>query len=241
MNWYHHLMSFIVIGAGLTLVSCHKAPDQPKAAAQGAVEALQPGNKVQDKAKLAAAEYFENLTEAAATVPEPKLDVLISSATAAEKDVHLTLTANATTVVTAQLNALVDARKAMNRTDVAIASVEIYRALVSDLSREGVVPTAVNLLDYSGFRYTADLAATPVRWSDMSATMAFAQAQWTPLALNPKIDTALRARFDRAIFDMATAVSKQDVPLATKAAKSELDLVDELELRFPAPTSPAKG
>ena len=224
-----------------TLASCHKATDQTNAAAPGGGDVPRPENKVQDKAKLAAAEYFENLTEAAASATESKLDALISSATAAEKAVHLTPTAKATTHVTAQLNALANARTAMNRTDVAIASVEIYRALVSDLSREGVVPTAVNLLDYCGFRYTADLAATPVRWSDMNATMAFAKDQWKPLALNPKIGTALRARFDSAIFDMATAAKKQDAPLATKAAKTELDLVDELELRFPAPTSPAKG
>jgi molybdenum cofactor biosynthesis protein B len=59
--------------------------------------------------------------------------------------------------------------------------VEGYRLLVS-AAPQTKIPTAVNLLDYAGFRYDADLKARPVRWSDLKAAVEFANQQWNSIS-----------------------------------------------------------
>ena len=184
-----------------------------------------------DTAILAAAEPFEKLTETAFSAAPKDLDVTIGEVNAAAKSVRGSLSSPASTQLDERLAAITGARGSNNRADLAISAVEGYRVLVSNVSSSAKVPTAVNLLDYAGFRYDADLKASPVRWADTSQAAAFASTQWASIS-SRVTDSALRARVDRTLAGMAAAAKARNAPAAATAAKVELALVDELETFF---------
>ena len=115
-----------------------------------------------------------------------------------------------------------------DRTGVALSSVEGYRTLVESATDSGKVPTAVSLLDYAGFRYQANLTATPVRWDDMNKAVAFVVQKWSGIA-DRITDPALKADFTKSITDMSVAAKAKDAKAARAASTRELDLVDKLE------------
>lgn len=178
---------------------------------------------------LAAAEPFEKLTEIAFTAPLPEIDSTIVEARRAVDSVRTLLPAGSNTDT--MFAAIDQARKSENRADLALASIEIYRTLVSAVPAGTKVPAAVSLLDYAGFRYQADLKAVPVRWADMGSAMLFARGQWSDVA--PRItDAALKASFEKSLANMEKAVAKRDLASAQASATEELNLVDKLEAHF---------
>ncbi|MDB5450772.1 MAG: hypothetical protein JWQ52_1900 [Phenylobacterium sp.] len=179
---------------------------------------------------LAAAEPFEVLTEAAFTARLPVLDQAIATAVATAEHVRQALPPEARKELQTHLDAIAAARPTEDRAGVALASIEIYRMLVS-YAPPGPVPKEVNLLDYVGFRYDADRKAQPTRWDDMVEAAAFGQRTWT--AIEGRVaDRALHDRESQALRDMAEAARLQNAALAADAAKRELDLVDLLEAYF---------
>jgi hypothetical protein len=117
-----------------------------------------------------------------------------------------------------------------NRSEIALSSVEGYRILVSS-THEPKVSAAVGLLDYSGFRYNADLKTRPIRWSDMEKVLEYANGQWSSIS-NRITDEGLVTRFGAALGEMERAVIEKNVAKAEAAVKLELDLVDRLERYF---------
>lgn len=184
-----------------------------------------------DTAILAAAEPFEKLTETAFTAAPAALDATIGEVRAAAADVRGSLAADAAGGLDARLAAIDMARKADDRAGLAIAAVEGYRVLVSGVAPGAKVPTEVNLLDYAGFRYDADLKATPARWDDMKQAVSFGREKWAAIA--PRVtDAALKAKMDAALGGMAKALDSRDAKAAAVVAQRELALVDELETFF---------
>ena len=115
----------------------------------------------------------------------------------------------------------------------ALSAIEAYRVLVSAVTDNAKVPTEVSLLDYSGFRYDADLKASPIRWDDMAQAISFARKNW--VTISPRVKSAqLAADFEKTITDMDNAVVQRSKKLATSSVKTELDLVDQLENFFSA-------
>ena len=172
-------------------------------------------------ALMTAAEPFENLTEQAAIAPPSELaDGSSSALDQVQKD-----------RLASQLADITAAQKASDPTALALASVEGYRMLVESATDTGMTSRAVSLLDYAGFRYQANLAAKPVRWSDAEAAVNFADAQW--VTLSAKIaDASLRDQMSKSIADMHKAAQAKDPALAKSASNTELDLVDKLEAYF---------
>ena len=126
------------------------------------------------------------------------------------------------------------ARQKQDRAGLALSSIEAYRVLVSADTDKAKIPTEVSLLDYAGFRYDADLKASPVRWGDMSKAAAFARKNW--VALSSKVKSWPTAmEFEKTITDMEKAIFKKNKRLAAFSVKSELDLVDQLEKFFSTP------
>lgn len=123
------------------------------------------------------------------------------------------------------------ARQQNKRADLALASIEAYRVLVSSVTDSAKIPTEVSLLDYAGFRYDADLKASPVRWHDMQQAVDLAHKQWTVIASRLQ-GVPVAKRFEKAVKDMDQAVQQKDHALAAASVKSESDLVDELEKHF---------
>ncbi|HEV7386064.1 MAG TPA: hypothetical protein VGN89_14380 [Phenylobacterium sp.] len=218
--------------AALSLAGCDRkktAPPvapPPAGAATPALDAAQAG-------LLAAAEPFEALTEMAFTAKPLELDRSIATAVATAEHVRPALPSDAQRDLKTQLDAIAAARRVDDRAGVALASVEIYRLLVSHAAA-GPVPMEVNLLDYAGFRYDADLKARPSRWDDMAEAAAFGQEKWDAIAARVT-DPGLHDRMAKALSDMAAAAARKDAALAADAVKRELDLVDLLEVFFTRP------
>lgn len=207
MNPVSKLALLATCGA-LALAGCSvqkpAAPDANASASGTAVTVPKPAAGIADakaSAFLAAAEPFETLTEQAPTAPGAKLPTLISDAKKAADGVAPALEAPAKAALMEHLAAVDAAQKSNDRTGIALAAVEGYRTLVESASDTGRVPKAVSLLDYSGFRYQADLSTTPVRWDDMAQAVAFAEGQWNGIAARVT-DTALKADFDKSVADM---------------------------------------
>ena len=89
----------------------------------------------------------------------------------------------------------------------------------------------ISLLDYSGFRYDADLKTNPVRWTDMQDAAGFAAKQWQSIS-ERVTDAGLKQRVSDALHEMETAASDKSAVNAHAAANAELDLVDTLEVWF---------
>lgn len=186
-----------------------------------------------DAAILAAAEPFEKLTETSFSATPAVLDRTIAEVQTAAAGLKGILAQVASDRLDTRLAEIATARKTDNRANLAIAAVEGYRVLVSAVSANAKVPTAVNLLDYVGFRYDANLKAKPSRWQDMTQAITFGRGQWA--SITPQVtDAVLRARMDKALTDMANAATARDTPSAAASAQRELALVDDLEKFFNA-------
>ena len=183
---------------------------------------------------IAAAEPFEALTESAFSADHAKLNDLIATAKSSARAVATDLSPAARSLLASRLEEIDGARRDGRSADMAIASVEGYRTLIESASAAGPVPPQVSLLDYAGFRYQADLNATPARWRDATEAVAFARRQWS--ALGPQVrDEVIRARMSDAITELGLAADSSDAARAADAAVRQLDLVDELEVYFAKP------
>lgn len=209
--------------AWATSVAAPSGPDQ------NATAPASPSSK--DKILLAAAEPFENLTEMAFSSNWPKIDHTINEAKRLAAGAQAFLPQDAVAAMDAHLTAMTAARQKKNRADMALSSIEVYRVLVSSVSAGTKIPVQVSLLDYSGFRYDADLKSSPIRWDDMSEVMTFAHQQWA--VISPRLKGApVAKRFEKSLDGMDTAVRQKDKSLAASSERSESDLVDELENYF---------
>jgi hypothetical protein len=200
------------------------APSQAMASNQAKVAA----------ALSAAGEPFETLTETAFTATPADLDTSILAAEAAAGTLKPMVPAALSASLQKHLAAVRQARKSDQRVDLALASIEGFRSIVSAVPGTPAVPIDVSLLDYAGFRYDADAQAKPPRWDDMAAATTYARERWANISgLAPL--AKLRTRFDDGLTEMEAAVKAHNVTRARAAAKAELDMVDELETAFQAP------
>lgn len=190
------------------------------------------GNHYAVDAQLrAAAEPFETLTETAFAAPETELRKTLTKAEEALQRVRPLLGKEAADEVADHASVLKAAASKTERALMALASIEVYRVLVSSVSGAAKVPRAVSLMAYAGFRYDADLKADPIRWSDMGEAAQFAKQEWLTLA--PRVGSPkLAAEVNRAVAGMVDAAQHKDKSAAAQSAKAELDLVDQLETHF---------
>lgn len=208
---------------------------EPTVAAQAARPSSAPAAaSTSSNEKLrAAAEPFEKLTEISFTATLPAIDQTIGEADAAARGVRTLLSIDLGKQLDAQIAAMKSAREKQDHAGLALASIEAYRVLVSAVSDNAKIPTEVSLLDYAGFRYDADLKASPVRWSDMAVAVSFARENWTKILPRAKSSPVATA-FETSLANMDRAVTQKNASLAAASVKSELDLVDQLEKFFSA-------
>lgn len=217
-----------------SLGACGQAPQRGAPENKTAsINPRSPAKLAPSERLLAAAEPFEKLTEIAFTATLPEIDKTIIDARSAAASVRLLLSPASATSADKLFLDIDKARKGSDRAGLALASIEIYRSIVSAAPLGIKVPAAVSLLDYAGFRYQADLKASPARWSDMSDAMRFAQSQWT--GLKPRLnDAPLATSFEKTLAEMDKAIARKDATLAASSVGAELDAVDKLEVYFAA-------
>jgi hypothetical protein len=170
------------------------------------------------------------LTETAFSAQGLRLDSAIGVADRAAQGSRDLLPAASKAQLEMRLTEIHAARKLDDRAGIAIPSIEAYRILVS-AARPGKVPTAVNLMDYAGFRYDADFRAKPIRWSDMKAAASFGRQQWTSIA-GDVADSALKENVEAALNDMQAGANEKNASKARRSVSAELGHVDELETYF---------
>ena len=223
--------TLVVIAALLPLAACGQNVAPQSRQSRSRDVATTSSTPTYDAAMLAAAEPFEKLTETAFSGSPDTLDVTIGEVNDAAGRVRRTMTGNVVLRLDERLADIAAARKSGDRAELAIAAVEGYRVLVSAVSGGGIVPIAVNLLDYAGFRYDADLKAQPTRWADMTQAALVGREQWT-LISSRVADPSLRAKMDTILGEMAAAVQGRNASSAAAASQLELALVDDLETYF---------
>lgn len=184
---------------------------------------------------LAAAEPFEKLTETAFDAALPAIDTTVTEANRAADTVRGLLSPAGAKNMDGLLADIARYRQQGDRADIALASIEIYRLIVSSVPAGTKIPSEVSLLDYAGFRYQADLKATPTRWSDMAEAVSFARTQWS--VVQARLSPGLVTDFETALTDMEKAIKTQNPALAQTSATAELDLVDKLEGYFSSSNS----
>lgn len=235
-NWKTALLSTATV---LALAGCstqkNTTTDTAKtpAAVDGAVVPAAAPNDADAKrsAVLAAAEPFEVLTEQAPGATPAKLKELVATARQAASGVSASLAATGRAGLDNHLAAIAGAQAKDDRAGIALAAIEGYRTLVESASDTRSVPRAVNLLDYAGFRYQANLSAKPIRWADATAAVDFAKGQWAGIERRIT-DTGLKNQFAASVTAMGDAAGRKDAAAAKKAADTQLALVDKLETFF---------
>ena len=221
---------FVIAAIAVPLAGCGQG-SPPSNDRKAATSAAPSAAATRSARLLAAAEPFEKLTETAFTATLPALDTTIGEARTAVDRVRDALDPANVRSIDGLLVELARHRQSEKRADIALASIEIYRKLVSAVLAGTAIPSAVSLLDYAGFRYQADLKATPARWQDMTEAMRFARVQWA--LVSPQLATSpLATTFEAALGEMERAIDAKDAAAAAKAAVAELDLVDQLEGHF---------
>jgi len=210
--------------SGATTVAAQAAPPSSGAALV---------NTNSNEKLRAAAEPFEKLTEISFEATLPAIDQTIGEAESTARGVHALLSIDAASQLDAQIAAMKSARQKQDRAGLALSSIEAYRVLVGAVTDKAKVPTEVSLLDYAGFRYDADLKASPIRWRDMAKAVSFARENWAKLLPRAK-SSPVATDFEKAITDMDKAVTQRNKSLAASSVKAELDLVDQLEKFFSA-------
>ena len=229
----------VVLATALVLASCgsNKSVDKASAPAgqdttKGQSAAI--SGDADRKTVLAAVEPFEALAETAFGATPSALDSSIAAVMAAADAIKPVVSADVSARLQRHVLAITLARKADNRADIALASIEGFREVVGATPGRALVPADVSLLDYAGLRYDSEVQASPPRWADMPKATAYARERVAALKAQP-IAANLLPEVDAAITAMDVAITARDVAGARAAAKLELDLVDKLELAF-APT-----
>lgn len=240
MKWLRPLSAMFVFGIAASTAGCNRSAPAGHNAGQAMTNAKANGTippapandpDAQASALMAAAEPFENLTESAFTSDAKKLDDLIAKAKSSAGGASKLLSPSEAQALTSHVAAIDSARAGNKSADLAIAAVEAYRTLVSNSGGHQKVPKEVSLLDYSGFRYQADLKAQPIRWSDTVNALDFADAQWKQISATVS-DKALRTKMSDTLAAMRSASQSKDAKAGMTASTHELDLVDGLEKYF---------
>lgn len=183
------------------------------------------------KSLLAAAEPFEALTETAFSANKSQRTKAIEAAADAVRSVQGLVPQSVMTELNRNMAAISAADIADHPADIALASIENYRVLVTAVPGSPVVPIDVSLLDYAGFRFDADAQANPARWDDMGRALVFARQHWSSVATQAAVAKAA-PRFEAALTAMEQAIHDKNTVHARAVAKTELDLVDVLEAAF---------
>ena len=193
--------------------------------------AAAPQSEQNDKL-LKATDPFEGLAETALGGDAAK----IAKAFKAAKGGRIATRALLTPATAARFDQLFDElAAAQGKKDgvvVALQAAEVYKLLVSSCDASALaVPMEVSLLDYAGFRTNALLKAAAPDWPALAATALEANGNWAKIRARVT-DKKLQADMDKAQEGLAAAAANRDVSLSRASAKSDLDLVDDLEGHF---------
>ena len=181
---------------------------------------------------LKATDPFEGLTETALDGDAAKIAKAFKAAKAGRSATRALLTPETAARFDKLFDELTAAQGKKDGVAVALQAAELYKLLVSSCDASAlVVPMEVSLLDYAGFRTNALLKAGAPDWQALAATAREANGYWAKIR-DRVTDKKLQNGMDEAQAGLIAAALKRDVALSQSSAKSDLDLVDDLEGHF---------
>jgi len=181
---------------------------------------------------LQAASPFEDLTEFAMAGDTKGMGRALTEIGSELDRVRPVLDAGRRVRFDSVLDRIRGAHKAHTYPEVALGAVDAYRLLVESLHEDAlVVPKAVALLDYAGFRLVVLASVTKPDWAAIRVTAKETQATWSSieaLVRNKGLSDAMKT----VVGGINQAVGVEDARLLQFAAHVDLDLVDLLESYF---------
>ncbi|TAJ68829.1 MAG: hypothetical protein EPO51_25190 [Phenylobacterium sp.] len=227
MNRQILLVALAATGA-VAIASCSGPADKRAASAERPSAAAAPFAAAQDPL-LAAAEPFEALTEQAFDASPAALEAILTEARTKVAPARLRLSPAAAGKLDEITTRLPDLIHRQDRARTALSSMEAYRILVmAQDPATAKAPVPVSLLDYAGFKYSAQLKSRPAAWGAMSASVREARAEWSKISGSVR-SNGLKGAFEEALGGMEDGARLKNPALAQYAAATELALVDLLE------------
>lgn len=227
--------AFVPLAAALALGACGQSTSAP-APAPTPTPSESPRAALANPDLKVASEAFEQLTENAFDTDKTKVAALVKGAVDAGNKAVTSIQEPDSDTLKSDIAGIQDALQSGAPADLAIASNEAYRTAVGAIKGTQPVPVQVSLLDYAGFRISADLKAKPARWSDMVEALNFADEQWA--AIRDKVPSKdVASDFGASLEKLDRSVSDRDMKLATQYVGQELEQVDLLEKAFAPPTN----
>lgn len=175
---------------------------------------------------------FEDLTEFAVAADEQGMNRALTAIENRAEVTRSALDAPAERRFDSLLSDIRDARTSGNYTNVALDAVETYRVLVESLDDEAlIVPKAVSLLDYAGFRLNLLAGSAAPDWAAIQETTQEARGSWTRTSALVG-NRGLRDVMDTTIGGMEAALEMRNAQMMVFVSQVDLDLVDLLESHF---------
>ena len=225
-----HMLYVSLLALGfLNLAACSGVDQGTEGAATSAKQSRM---HAENEILLGSTSPFEDLTEFAVAADERGMDRALGSI---EKRLGITrpaLDAAGRERFESLLKNIRAAREAGTYTAVALDAVEGYRVLVEGLHDEALlVPKAVSLLDYAGFRLSVLADSQTPDWAAIDMTVKEARDFWESIAQRVG-RKGLSDAMNTTIDGIEHSAEIRDVQMLVFAARVDLDLVDLLESYF---------
>jgi hypothetical protein len=221
-------VSLLALGV-LGLAACSKV-DQ---ATEGAATSVKQSRMhAENEILLGGASPFEDLTESAVLADKPGMDLALGTIEKQLGIIRPVLDPAGRERFDSLMGNIKAARAAGTYMDVALNAVEGYRVLVEGLHEEALlVPKAVSLLDYVGFRLSVLADSQTPDWAAIDRTVKEARGFWESIAQRVE-RKGLKDAMNTTIDGIEHSAEIRDVQMALFAARVDLDLVDLLESYF---------
>lgn len=178
---------------------------------------------------LSAASAFEDLIESALNGQKAMMHKALAAYNEQGARISEVLSPRKRRDIALLVVAIRKAEEQKDNLNVALSSVEAYRALIESLDASGLrVPVQVSLLDYAGFKLKVLLRAKTPDWPALGKIADEAHRHWKAIASRVS-DKALRDTVDTMITGMSGATRAKNAEMAAFVAQIDLALVDLLE------------
>lgn len=223
----------VVMLGSTSLSACSTVAHPAGAQPAGHVVSTSTSRALENNAHLEnGASPFEDLTEFALRANEEGVRRALTDIDRRADTIRSALDSGGRRAFDSLLSKLRTAQSSRRYPEIAIHAVEGYRLLVDGLDEDAlVVPKAVALLDYCGFRLTVLASSATPDWSALQATADETSGFWR--SIEARIENrGLKDAMRTVVGGIETAARAHDLRMIAFAAQVDLDLVDLLESYF---------
>ena len=228
-------MLYTIVVALLIFGSCSN-PSRPTSAGAAPPDVEQAPAKTDSPRNIQikdASSPYEDLVEFALNGDEAGMDKAVSQIETGWETLKPLIRSNQQADIQRLIDSIKAQRAAKKYNAVAMDAVVAYSFIVKNLDEsELLVPVAVSMLDYVGFRLLVLTSASNVDWENVRSTVEQGVKEWKKIEPTVKKDKALYNTVVVAVEGMQDAAQKKNLDMMRFAAKVDLEVVDLLEHFF---------